>query len=190
MANYLFQDNPAGLTGQECVYAILYNPITLEIFNPSASPSADWVAINTVPNASSVAVVALAYGNTGLYYIEVPTAIENDEVLAKWFIAAACNSKSVTTDVPIGSSSYSPPLSSTTISSGDITAIAQKVLTMAISAAGTLDKHSLGAAVAALLSGNTTEVKGKLTTKNPGTGATLFTYDIETGHGQPIRKIS
>lgn len=184
MANYLFQDYPGTLAVGEVVYAVLYNPSTLEIYNP-AIPG--WSG--AISAASSVAVNATAVADTGIYRITVPASIENSSVLAKWWVGQS-GSKNVVTDVAIGSSGYTPAAAGTTVTQDDIDAIAAKVISMAVTGAGTLQKHSLGSLVLICSNADTTTTPGKLVTRDPSSNAILQQYDITTGHGQPVRSIT
>ncbi len=186
MANYLFQDYPGTLAVGEVVYAVLYNPSTLEIYNPGTT---NWVAANTVANVATVAINATALQNTGVYYITLNNNIEDDPVLAKWWVGQSA-SKNVGTDIAIGNSGYTPATAGTTVTQDDIDAIAAKVISMAVTGAGTLQKHSLGSLVLICSNADTTTTPGKLVTRDPNSNTILQQYDITTGHGQPVRSIT
>ena len=200
MANYLFQNYPEDLGGGEGVYAILINPVTLEMYdNVSVF---DWVTYTGLAGGVYAgdlkrgAVPGVQMYNLKMYYIEVPVTIAGDNILAKWYVGQVAGRNlgpgtigGVPENVNIGTSSYSPASALLSINSDDINAIAEEVLTRSVVESGVLNQYSLGAMTLSNLSADTTTVVNKLVTRNPGTGSVIHQYDIDTGHGQPIRGI-
>lgn len=189
MANYLFMDYPDTINSPAHVYAVLYNPTDLKLFWPGGSPAGWYTAGGITGGVNNAGLNASALSTTGVLYVTAPAEIEDDAIIAKWFYSTSAT-KNMAVDTPIGSSSFTPAASTTTVSSGDITAIANKVVNMLVTDAGTLNKHSLGALVLALTNADTTSVAGKLVSRNPATDAIVHQYDIQTGHGQPIKSIT